>query len=111
VRVAAALLEKASWPATARHAAGMASFQANPLTLTKRVRTRLSSRSADRRAADNCPHLRQEGIPEPEIAEGNLATSVFRGQGPIKRVIARPGGRCPGGPADGALTSGRLPVK
>jgi hypothetical protein len=26
VRVAAALLEKASWPATARHVAGMANF-------------------------------------------------------------------------------------
>src|SRR5215471_5908550 len=35
VRVADAVPERASWPATARHATGMATFQANPLAFNQ----------------------------------------------------------------------------
>src|SRR5215470_11945139 len=44
VCVADAVPERASWPATDRHAAGTATLQANLLTLTKYARTRISPR-------------------------------------------------------------------
>jgi len=71
----------------------MTSFQAIPLNLTMRVGTRISSRPAEPRAADNIPTFGKEASHKPGIAAGNLATPVFRGQDPIKRVVARSSGR------------------
>src|SRR5215471_4026582 len=89
VRVADAVPERASWPATARHATGMATFQANPLPFNRCARTGISPRFGRPVSSRQEIPAHDESISYSEIAVGESSNPDMRGQGrPQNRMFS-----------------------